>query len=83
MDAKILIIDDDTSLRRVLEFNLQEEGYRVFAAADGEAGLALFDGEQPDLVITDLKMPGISGFQVLAAIKERSPQTPVIVITAF
>ncbi len=83
MDAKILIIDDDTSLRRVLEFNLQEEGYRVFAAADGEAGLALFDGEQPDLVITDLKMPGISGFQVLAAVKERSPQTPVIVITAF
>ncbi|HEY6871837.1 MAG TPA: sigma-54 dependent transcriptional regulator [Geobacteraceae bacterium] len=83
MTAKILIIDDDTSLRRVLEYNLQEEGYRVFAAADGEAGLLLFDGEQPDLVITDLKMPGIGGFQVLAAVKERSPRTPVMVITAF
>ena len=79
----ILIIDDDTSLRRVLEYNLQEEGYRVLAAGDGAEGLALFDGEHPDLVITDLKMPGVSGFQVLAAVKERSPQTPVMVITAF
>jgi DNA-binding NtrC family response regulator len=83
MTATILIIDDDTSLRRVLEYNLQEEGYRVLAAADGAEGLSLFDGEQPDLVITDLKMPGVSGFQVLAAVKERSPQTPVMVITAF
>lgn len=80
---KILIIDDDTSLRRVLEYNLQEEGYEVFAAAGGEEGLFLFDGQQPDLVVTDLKMPGISGFQVLAAVKERSAQTPVLVITAF
>lgn len=80
---KILIIDDDTSLRRVLEYNLQEAGYLALTAADGEAGLALFDEQQPDLVITDLKMPGMSGFQVLAAVKERAPQTPVIVITAF
>lgn len=83
MTAKILIIDDDTSLRRVLEYNLQEEGYQVFAAASGEDGLLMFDGERPDMVITDLKMPGISGFQVLAAVKDRSPQTPVMVITAF
>src|SRR5689334_5013171 len=80
---KILIIDDDTSLRRVLEYNLQEEGYEVFAAADGAAGLTLFDEEQPELVITDLKMPGMSGFQVLAGVKSRAPETPVIVITAF
>ncbi len=99
MAAKILIIDDDTSLRRVLEYNLQEEGYEVLTAADGETGLRLFgeqspdlDGEaglrlfgeqSPDLVITDLKMPGISGFQVLERIKGESPQTLVIVITAF
>jgi DNA-binding NtrC family response regulator len=80
---KILIIDDDTSLRRVLEYNLQEEGYVVFAAADGVAGLALFDEQQPELVITDLKMPGMSGFQVLAGVKTRARETPVIVITAF
>jgi DNA-binding NtrC family response regulator len=83
MPHKILIIDDDTSLRRVLEYNLQEEGYEVCAAADGEHGLLLFAEQQPDLVITDLKMPGISGFQVLEAVKKGSPQTPVMVLTAF
>ena len=83
MTAKILIIDDDTSLRRVLEYNLQEEGYEVLTAADGETGLRLFAEQAPDLVITDLKMPGISGFQVLERIKGESPQTLVIVITAF
>jgi DNA-binding NtrC family response regulator len=83
MARKILIIDDDTSLRRVLEYNLQEEGYEVFAAADGGEGLLCYDEQQPDLVITDLKMPGISGFQVLKAIRERSSGLPVLVITAF
>jgi two-component system NtrC family response regulator len=80
---KILVIDDDTSIRRVLEYNLQEAGYMALVAADGETGLTLFDEQQPELVITDLKMPGMSGFQVLAAVKERAPQTPVIVLTAF
>jgi two-component system NtrC family response regulator len=79
----ILIIDDDSSLRRVLEYNLQEAGYQVVTASDGETGLALFAEHRPSLVITDLKMPGMGGFQVLAAIKERSPATLVIVITAF
>jgi len=83
MPHKILIIDDDTSLRRVLEYNLQEEGYEVVAAAGGSEGLLLFDEHQPDLVITDLKMPGISGFQVLDAVRERSSRVPVMVITAF
>jgi two-component system NtrC family response regulator len=83
MPGSILIIDDDTSLRRVLEYTLEEAGHEVLTAADGVSGLALFGEQQPDLVITDLKMPGMSGFQVLAAIKERSLQTPVIVITAF
>jgi two-component system NtrC family response regulator len=81
--ANILIIDDDTSLRRVLEYNLQEEGYEVFTAADGEQGLEIFAERAPALVITDLKMPGMSGFQVLAKIKELSPATLVIVLTAF
>ena len=83
MSYRILIIDDDTSLRRVLEYNLQEEGYEVIAAADGGEGLACFDEQQPDLVITDLKLPGVSGFQVLKIIGEKAPGLPVIVITAF
>jgi two-component system NtrC family response regulator len=80
---KILIIDDDTSLRRVLEYNLQEAGYLVYAAASGEDGLHLFSEETPALVISDMKMPGMDGMQVLKAIKEISPETLVIMITAF
>jgi len=81
--ARILIIDDDSSLRRVLEYNLQEEGYEVGTAASGEEGLRRFPELVPELVITDLKMPGMDGFQVLRAVKERSPGTLVIIITAF
>src|ERR1039457_4339502 len=83
MKPTILIIDDDTSLRRVLEYNLQEAGYAVGTAASGEEGLRLFDEVSPALVITDMKMPGMDGMQVLKAIKERSPETLVIIITAF
>ena len=83
MPPKILIIDDDSSLRRVLEYNLQQEGYDVTTAADGESGLKLFVEQSPAIVITDLKMPGMGGFQLLSAVKERSPSTVVIVLTAF
>lgn len=83
MKSKILIIDDDSSLRRVLEYNLQEENYQVYAAASGEEGLRLFSEETPDLVISDMKMPGMDGMKVLKAIKELSPETLVIMITAF
>jgi len=83
MPPKILVIDDDSSLRRVLEYNLQQEGYEVLTASDGESGLKLFEEKSPALVITDLKMPGMGGFQLLAAVKERSPATVVIVLTAF
>ena len=83
MNPKILVIDDDTSLRRVLEYNLQEAGYDVTSAASGEEGLRFFDDVSPALVITDMKMPGMSGMQVLEAVKERSPEALVIIITAF
>ena len=83
MNAKILVIDDDTSLRRVLEYNLQEEGYEVETAASGEEGLRLFTKLQPDLVITDMKMSGMDGLMVLNSIKASSPETLVIIITAF
>jgi DNA-binding NtrC family response regulator len=83
MKPKILVIDDDTSLRRVLEYNLHEAGYQVFTAASGEEGVRLFSEELPSLVITDMKMPGMDGMQVLKAVKERSPETLVIIITAF
>jgi DNA-binding NtrC family response regulator len=83
MGRKVLAIDDDISFRRVLEYNLQEEGYEALTAATGEEGLRIFDEQRPELVITDMKMPGMDGLQVLKGIKERSPQTLVIIITAF
>lgn len=81
--AKILVIDDDTSLRRVLEYNLEEEGYQVQTASSGEKGLSLLESFQPNLVITDMKMSGMDGLMVLKVIKERSMDTLVIIITAF
>ncbi len=83
MERKILVIDDDPSLRRVLEYNLQEEGYGVFTAATGTEGLSLFHKHEPDLVITDMKMPDMDGFRVMQGIKERNPDALVIIITAF
>ena len=79
----ILLIDDDHSLRRVTEFTLHEAGYRVLTAADGGEGLRLFAQENPALVITDIQMPGLSGYEVLKKIKELSPAALVIVITAY
>jgi len=83
MKRKILIIDDDASLRRVLEYNLQEEGYEVFACASGEEGLRLAEEQDPELIITDMKMSGMDGLKVLREVKGRSPETFVIIITAF
>jgi len=83
MKQKILVIDDDDSLRRVIEFNLQEKGYEVVSADSGEEGLYRFGEYKPDLVITDMKMSGMDGLMVLKSIKERSPETSVIIITAF
>ena len=83
MTEKILVIDDDDSFRRILEYNLQEEGYEVLSASSGEEGLAIFEARAPNLVITDMKMNGISGIDVLSAVKKQSPDTLVIIITAF
>jgi len=79
----VLLIDDDDSLRRVTEYTLHEAGYRVLTAANGEEGLRLFALEKPPVVITDIQMPGLSGYEVLKRIKAEEPETLVIVITAF
>ena len=83
MARKILLIDDDASLRRVTEFNLQEAGYQVVTAAEGAQGLDLYKRLRPEMVITDVQMPGIDGYQVLQKVLELDPQALVIIITAF
>jgi DNA-binding NtrC family response regulator len=81
--TSILLIDDDDSLRRVMEFSLTEAGHRVQTASSGEEGLRLFEKDFFDTVITDITMPGMSGMEVLAKVRQRDAHTPVIVITAY
>jgi DNA-binding NtrC family response regulator len=79
----ILIADDDDNLRRVLEFQLEEAGFNVLSAADGSEALDLFTSNEVDSVITDLRMPKVSGLELLEKIKALNGETPVVVVTAF
>ena len=83
MSDRLLLIDDDDSLRRVTEYNLSSAGYEVVTAASGREGLERFEHRQPDLVVTDVKLGDMNGLEVLEQIKKTSPETPVVVITAF
>ena len=67
---KVLLIDDEKDIRDVLTISLQDAGYEVVAEADGPAGLLRFEAFAPQIVITDIRMPGIDGIQVLEAIKK-------------
>ena len=81
--AKILIIDDDESLRRVLEYNLAQEGYAVLTAASGEQGLDHLRKEGADLVVTDVRMAGMDGLRVMEEVRKLDPSIQVIILTAF
>lgn len=80
---RILFIEDDPAGRELGLFNLKKAGYLTDEAKDGTEGLGLFSARRYDLVITDLKMPGISGMDVLREIKSQRPRVPVIVVTAY
>ena len=79
----ILVVDDDASQRRLVEFWLKEEGYSVVTASDGQMGLETFTEKTPALVIADIRMPGLSGLDLLGRIKAQNADAPVILITAF
>lgn len=81
--AKILIAEDEKGMMDVLDIFLQEEGYQTTLARDGRAALEAIERDIFDLVITDVKMPYADGFEVLKKVKEVSPDTVVIMITAF
>ena len=81
MNFTILIIDDEKNIREGLSAALELDGYSVKLAANGTEGLALIEKGDIDLVITDLRMPGISGEEVLAKVRGESPGIPVIVLT--
>ncbi len=85
--AEIWIVDDDQSMRWVLEKTLSNNGYRVTAFESGSVALSSFKRATPDarprLIITDVRMPGINGFELLKQVINISPQTPIIVMTAY
>jgi DNA-binding response OmpR family regulator len=77
---KLLVADDDADLRDLIAFTLTQAGYLVIKAADGPAALKRFEEESPDLIVLDINMPGLSGFQVCEAIRRRS-RVPVMMLT--
>ncbi len=77
----LLFIEDDDHIRLALRLVLEDEGYRVREAADGRSGLAAFHAEEPDLVLLDLRLPDISGFDVCRALRAMSI-VPIIMVTA-
>jgi two-component system chemotaxis response regulator CheY len=80
---RVLVIDDDPSVRQVVRFLLAAFGYESHPAADGPSGLAQFVKGGWDLVITDLEMPEMSGWHVIEAIRQRDATMPILIITAF
>jgi DNA-binding NtrC family response regulator len=79
----ILIVEDEVKMQRLLQLSLAEEGYNTQAASDAEAGLKLLHQSKFDLVITDLKLPGMDGLEFLQSVKRSDAQLPVVLMTAF
>src|SRR6478609_7237733 len=80
---RILIVDDEANARTALAELLRDEGYSVETAADGFKALPKLEEFAPDLVVTDLKMPGLNGLELMQKLRERDPEAVVIVMTAF
>ncbi|MGI8905098.1 MAG: sigma-54-dependent transcriptional regulator [Candidatus Sumerlaeaceae bacterium] len=82
-EPRLLVAEDEERLRRLLEMLLSNQGYQLTMASDGTQAWAAFQSGHFDLVITDLRMPNMDGMELLKRVKAASPQTPIVVITAF
>ena len=78
----VLLVDDDPSFRRVVEFQLEEDGFRVLTAPNASAALQRFQGHRVDIVLTDVKMPESGGIELLARLRKLQPDLPVVMLTA-
>lgn len=83
MTKRILIVDDEAGVRRTFDRILASAGYATATAESGSAALDALDDEAFDLVLLDLKMPGLNGVQTLREIRKRLPELPVYILTAF
>ncbi|TVP42980.1 MAG: sigma-54-dependent Fis family transcriptional regulator [Gemmatimonadales bacterium] len=80
---KVLVVDDDSGLRRALTLILEDGGYTVETAVDGESGLRLAGSGTPDMILTDVRMPGMDGLAMVEQLRAGGSQTPVVVMTAY
>ena len=83
MSGRILLVEDDDSLREVMTFNLEDAGFRVQSCPDAADALEAFEPETHDCVVTDIRMPGMSGLELLEKLLERDPKAVVVVVTAY
>jgi len=81
--STILVVDDEESIRFLYREELEEEGFRVLTAADGEEALKKVSKDKPDLITLDIRMPGMDGIEVLQRIREMDKKIPVIMSTAY
>jgi len=80
--ARVLVVEDDVSILTGVSMNLRFEGYEVLQAQDGERGLEMAVAESPDLIVLDIMMPRINGYEVLRELRARGVRTPVLVLSA-
>jgi len=80
---KILIVDDDPNILRLYKEELEEEGYTIVTASNGQEAIERFDQEDPDLVTLDILLPDIDGIKLLRQMKEKKPRLPIIMSTAY
>ncbi len=80
---KILIVDDDENNLLLTSLELRDERWQVIAASNGQEAMELFESEKPDVVIVDVKMPGIDGLTLLKKMKEGRPEIPVAIFTGY
>jgi len=80
---RILVVDDESSLRAALTAQLKGQGYSVSAAGDGDIAIEMLGFEYFDLLLLDIKMPNVDGYEVLSYVKKKHPSTKVIIVTGF
>ncbi|MGB9822538.1 response regulator [Thermodesulfovibrio sp.] len=80
---KILVVDDEKNILMLYKAELEDEGYKVITANSGREAIELFESEKPDMVTLDIMMPDIDGIQVLRQLKQKNPNIPVIMLTAY
>lgn len=81
--AKILVIEDEKNLRLLYKQDLEKDGFEVVTAATAPEGLALVDSEKPDLVVMDIRLPGMDGLEAMSRVLDRHPKLPVVLNSAY